>query len=752
MHHDNLPRTNVRPFARSRRALLALAIAAACQAANAQEAENDPRHGDEHEHDALEEVIVTATPIDRDLVELSQSAVVLQGGALAREAANNIGDTLSRQPGLYNASFGENVGRPVIRGQQGVRVGVLNDGMTSFDAAAVSQDHAVPTEPFLADSVEVLRGPTTLLYGSGAIGGVVNVVTNTIPVAVPEDGFEGRVLVQGDTAADQRFGAGRLDFGAGDFAFHVNGFVRRTDDYEIPGAAELYPDDDHDEDHDEDHDDDHDHDEEEMTGLLENSFLDNEGGALGAAWISGRWRVGLSYTGYDSDYGIPGGHAHEHGEEDHDEDHDDEDHDEDHDEEHGEEEEEIVTIGLESRRVDAVVGLADPLPGFSELEFKFADTDYMHTEFEGAEIGTMFDSDTQDLRLELSHNPWGAFSGTFGGQWSDNDFSAVGEEAFVPPSQTETVGLFWVESAEFGDLQLDFGLRWEDTSIDSFLIEHEHEEEEHDEDHDEDHGDEAPEPASRSFTPFSVSAGLVWHVTERSHLAFSLSRAERAPASVELFSNGPHIATQTFEIGDPNLGVETNTHYQAAYRIHEGPFTGSLTIYHDDFDDYIYEAGTGEMEDGFPVRVWTQQDAEFTGAELEVRWDLGRGDAGHWQLFGFYDQVRATLADGSPVPRIPPKRFGLGADWDLGPVAANLTWIHAERHDRTAEFETETPGYDLLNGEVSYYLPLSNDFDLEFFLQGRNLLDEDVRNSTSFLKDQAPQIGRNFVFGVRSTF
>jgi iron complex outermembrane receptor protein len=257
----------------------------------------DPRHdedlihGASHEHDVQEEVVVTATPLDRNLIEMSQSSTVLTGTALQQELNNNIGETLTRLPGLSNASFGQNVGRPVIRGLQGVRVGVLNDNMTSSDASAVSQDHAVPVEPFLADQVEVLRGPATLIYGSGSIGGVVNVVSNTIPTTVPNNKLEGRVLVQGDSAADQRFAAGRLDFGSGSFAGHANAFYRRTDDYEIPGAAELYPED------------------------LENSFLDNEGGAIGASWIGETWTAGLSYTAYDSDYGIPGAHAHEHGEE-----------------------------------------------------------------------------------------------------------------------------------------------------------------------------------------------------------------------------------------------------------------------------------------------------------------------------------------------------------------------------------------------------------------------------------------------------
>ncbi|MEM1410729.1 MAG: TonB-dependent receptor [Pseudomonadota bacterium] len=733
-----------------RRRSLACAITSALVLAASQAA---AQTGDQASEDRLdiEEVVVTATPIDRASTELTQSAVVLQGSDLNSEVTNSLGDTLSRLPGLSNASFGQNVGRPVIRGQQKARIGVLQDGMNIFDASAPSQDHAVATEPFLADSIEVLLGPNTLLYGSSAIGGVVNVVTNTIPLAVPEDGFEGRVMIQGDSAADERFGAGRLDFGTGSFAFHVSGFYRRTDDYEIPGAAELFPDEDHDDDHEgEDHDDDHDHEEEEMTGVLENSFLDNEGGSIGGAWIGDNWRAGISYTAYNSNYGIPGGHEHAHGDEDEDHDHD-EDHDEDHDHEGEEEEEEIVTIDLESERIDAVLNGTDPFAGFSEFDLKVGITDYTHTEFEGVETGTVFDSEATDLRLQLSHNPIGVLQGAFGLQWSDSDFSAVGEEAFVPPSTTETWGLFLVETWEINDsFLIDFGLRYEDTQIDSFLIEHEHEEEEHGE---EEHDDEPPVPASRDFNPFSVSLGAKWEVNDFSHLTFEIARAERAPSSYELFSNGPHIATQTFEIGDPNLNKETNNHYAATYRIHSGSLTGAVTLYLDDYDDYIYQANTGEMEDGFPVAVWQQQDADFTGGEIELRYDFGLTDLGRWQLFGFYDYVDAELADGSNVPRIPPQRIGVGVDWDTERWGANVTWINADDHTDTAEFETPTPGYDLLNAEIAYFLPLAGgDAELEFYLQGRNLLDEDIRNSTSFLKDDAPQIGRNFVFGVRAYF
>ena len=681
---------------------------------------NDPIHGSDHDHEALEEVRVTATPLSRDLIEMSQSAIVLSGESLDRELANNIGDTLSRIPGVSNASFGQNIGRPVIRGFEGARVGMLNNNMGAADASAVSQDHAVSVEPFLADQVEVLKGPSTLLYGSGSIGGVVNIVTHTIPQQMPEQPVSARALIQGDSAADQRLAAGRIDWSAGSFVFHASGFYRRTNDYEIPGEAELYPDEDegHERHEEEDHD-------EESHGVLENSFLDNEGGSFGGSWIGDRWRAGLAYTLYDSNYGIPGAHGHE---EEHDEEHEGE---EGHEEEDHDEEEENVTIGLESRRLEGELVGVQPFGGFEQLKLRLADTRYTHTEFEGDEVGTVFNNDSTDLRLELRHNPWSAWDGAFGAQYAQRDFEAIGDEAFVPPSNTRTMAVFWVESAEFDEWQIDLGIRYDKIRVKALET------------------NAGNMPVKRDFSPLSASVGAIYHFDDSRHLAFNISFAERAPTDQELFAFGPHIATQNFEIGDPTLNNESNLHGEMGYRVHKGQFTGSITLYYDRFNDYIFQLDTGLEEDELPVRQWSQQDASFYGGELELRYDLGRFDSGHWQLFGFADLVRAEFKDNSNVPRIPPVRFGLGADWDLRGWAANVTWINASSHTRIAEYETPTPGYDLLNAELSYLFQSDNRSEWELYLKGHNLLNEEIRNSTSFLKDQAPQIGRNFVLGLR---
>ena len=684
--------------------------------AQADSSTTDPQS---HGHEALEEIVVTANPLGQTSDDLSQSSTVLQGEVLRQQLANSLGETLARTPGIANASFGENVGRPVIRGLQGTRVGILSNSMAVGDVSSLSQDHAVSVEPFLADQIEVLRGPATLLYGSGAIGGVVNMVSPTIPQSIPENGYSGRVTAEGNTAAEEEFAAGRLDLGSGQFALHVDGFHRRTDDYDIPGNANLYP-----EDEDEDHN----------SGTLDNSFLKNHGWTTGGSWIGERWLVGAAYTDYKSEYGIPGdAHVHEH-EEEHEEDHEDE-----HDgEEHGEEEA-PVTIDLKSQRTEVEIAGRDPFPGFEQIKLRYVDSQYEHTEYEGDEVGTVFNSKSDNSRLELKHDQWGIWQGAFGLQYTEVDFSAKGAEAFVPTSHTDTTGIFWIERADLGAWQFDLGVRYEDvkTKVPNTLIAEE--------------GETGPK-ADVDFQPFSASAGVIWRLNDIVDLSFSLAHAERAPAAEELFANGPHIATQVFEVGDPSLDKEKNLHMEVGVSVAVAGFTGSANVYYDDFSDYIYLFNTGEEQDGLPLQLWQQQDADFIGTEVELRYDFEPGRYGHWQVFGFGDIVDGELSDNTDVPLAPPARIGMGLDWDQGGMAAYLLWIHAYKQDNTAPLETPTPGYDLLNAEVSYTVTTSDQLEFQVYLQGQNLLDEDIRNSTSTLKDYAPQIGINAIFGVRAYF
>ena len=652
------------------------------------------QHDAFHHHQELEEVRVTATPLASHALEMTQSATVLSGQALNRELSSSLGETLKNMPGLSSASFGANVGRPIIRGMDASRVGVMENNLSSNDASKVSQDHAVSVEPYLADQIEVLRGPATLLYGSDTIGGVVNVRTNRIPQE-PADGLSGRALMQGDTAANERYATGRLDFGSETLGFHADGWYRDTDDYEIPGFAEVDPEPG-----------------EEPPGTLENSAMENSGGALGGTWFGEVWQAGFSVSAYDSEYGIPGeGHHHE-------------------DEHEGEEEEEEapVRIDLESVRFDAEVQARMPWSGIEQFKLLLNNTGYEHTEFEGVEVGTLFSNDTTQGRIELTHEPFGIWRGVVGLQYGNEDFSAVGEEAFVPPSETDTLGLFWLEEAEFERVRLELGMRYED--IDTSTA----------------------DSQSASHSPFSASIGAIWHLDEHSHIALNLAHAQRAPGDEELFAFGPHIATRVFEVGDPDLVTETSNSIEASYKKHAGQFTFSLTAYYNDFSDFIYLSDTGIEEDELPVRVWTQQGAEFVGGELEFRYDIGQYGNSHWQFWVLADAVRATLDDGSYVPRIPPNRIGGGIDWEHDRWSAELAWISASSQDRTAEYETPTAGYDDISFDLDYTLPITGSAEWSLYLQARNLLDEEIRNHSSFLKDEAPQVGRNFIAGFRVSF
>ena len=660
--------------------------------------QRDRQHDAYHEARALEEVRVTATPLASDALEMTQSATVLSGEALERELTSSLGETLKSMPGLSSASFGANVGRPIIRGMDASRVGVMENNLSSNDASKVSQDHAVAIEPFLADQIEVLRGPATLLYGSDSIGGVVNVRSNRIPQEPPE-GFSGRVLIQGDSVADERYGAARVDGGSSSFSFHADGWYRDSDDYEIPGFAETDPEPG-----------------EEPPGRLANSALQNHGGALGGTWFGEVWQAGIAVSVYDSQYGIPGeGHHHE----------EEGEHEE---EEHEEEEPVFVSIDLESTRIDGEIQAMDPWRGVEKFKLLLNNSNYEHTEFEGAEVGTVFESDTIEGRVEVTHAPLGKWRGVVGLQFSDQDFSALGEEAFVPPSKTEGLGLFWLEEAEFESLRFEFGLRVEDIDTRS------------------------DDGRSASHSPFSASAGAIWHLDDETHLAFNLAHAQRAPGDEELYAFGPHVATQVFEIGDPALEIETSKSFEASYKKHAGRVSVSLTAYYNDFDDFIYLIDTGEEADELPVRMWTQQGAEFTGGELELRLDIGHFGSGHWEAWAFADAVRAELDDGSKVPRIPPHRFGAGLDWHQAQWSASLEWIHAAEQDQLAEYETPTAGYDDVAFDISYSLPAGGDAEWELFLRGRNILNEEIRNHSSFLKDQASQAGRNFIVGLKVSF
>ncbi len=658
---------------------------------------------------------VNAVAISEDADRISAPYSVVSGDDLLRKGAGTLGEALDSLPGVRADTFGGGSSRPVIRGQVGPRVKVLSDSTSVLDASDISPDHAVTVDPLLGSQVEVLRGPATLLYGGGAIGGVVNVIDDKIARELPQDGREGRLVIRGNTVAEERAAAASLTQQiGGNFVLHAEGSWRDADDYRVPDQEER---------------------------RVDGTFAESRNASVGLSWIGDTGHVGLAYSYRDDDYGLPG-HSHEyeschpHGSALHCGDHGgDDDHDHDHDHEH----EAPPTIDLLSKRVDLRGEFADPFAGFSRIRFRAAHTDYRHHELEEGEIATTFSNRGYETRIELEHKPIGAWTGVFGLQHSDTTFNAVGEESFMPKVDTRATGLFLVEHFEPSEQwHFELGARheWlEHTPI-----------------------DDARNRPRFDDTATSYAASAIWEFMPDVSLTFSAAHSERLPHAQELYARGVHLATNTYECGllpsaltcggaanDRAFDKESSRNYELMLRRMAGDFTFSVGAYVNRIDDYIYARTLDRFED-FRLIKYSQRDVDFRGVEAEVGYRFTEV----LSATVFLDHVRAEFADGGGnVPRIPGSRFGgrLNAAWEA--IDGELELYHVGRQRDIADFETETPGYDMLNLTVNYRFA---DGRTRVFVRGSNLLDEQVWNHASFLADSVPLPGRNLSVGLTYDF
>ena len=714
-------------------------------------------------HEYVDEIVVTADPLGDIDAHLVRPAQVLTKKELETRSIHNIGEAVANELGVSSGDFGAAVGRPVIRGLAGSRVSVLENGVSTMDVANIGADHAVPTEPAFAQQVEIFRGPATLLYGSGASGGVVNVVNDRILRYVPED-LQADILLQYETVFDGVNGAGSFNVGTGNFAFHIDGMKRNTDDYDIPGFAELN----------------RDPDEEMGKGVLENSSIESESVAAGVSWIGKRGFVGFSVSRLDSNYGILGSHHH-HGEtdmldeidlhegQDHDEEeehHEDEDHDEeeehhedeDHDEEeehheeggHGEEGRSRIDLG--QTRYDFEASVYDPFTSIHRIKTRLTYNDYHHDEVEAnGDVGVAFDNEEMEARVEIVHHPLGGWQGAIGLQYHYKDFAAIGEENFVLPSELESIAAFLLEKGDLGNWHMEFGARYEyqDTS--------------------------AVNGKETSHDLFSISGGLNWDYLKGYELGLSVTHAQRAPSLEELYASGPHLATTTFEYGDTELGKEKSTNIDFYWRKTTGRLTLTANLFYNRIDDFIFlkeqdlnEDGIADWvhddfagdladiqdpeEDGVRLLVaQVQDDADFMGFELEGVIHALEGSNGVLDVRLWADYVQGERADNVNLPRVTPWRFGAGMTYFRGPWHASLSYTRVNKQNDTALFETPTKGYDSLNLYASYRLSQSGNA-VTLFASASNLLDEEIRRHTSFVKELAPLPGRSGIFGVRVSF
>lgn len=650
----------------------------------------------------LPRVEVSASAFGRTALELTQPVEIISGDELKMLSQASIGETLSSQLGVTSTYFGPASGRPVIRGMTGNRVRVQEDGIGSMDASALSPDHAVAIEPLLVDSVEIVKGPATLLYGNGAFGGVINMKDGRIPEELPLTALSGAIELRGDTAADERTGVVRLDGGHKQFAWHVDAFRRKTGEVEIPSGAEseiLHEAEGHTEE------------EEEGHGHLENSDMETLGGAIGGSWIGENGFFGLSVSRFESDYGVPG-HAHE---------------EEVADPPLPEEEHHGVRIDLRQTRYDLKGQRDNPFSGIETLKLRAGYNDYQHQEIEEDIVATTFTNKEFDGRLEMVHAPLAGWRGAFGIQLNDRDFAAVGEEAYVAPAKSQSLGLFLVEEREFDDWRVELGGRFETQDQD------------------------AEGYASQSDNAFSLSGGVVRKLGEAQSLGFNLTRAQRMADIEERYANGPHLATLQYEIGNPALDVETAHNIDLTWRKAGEGLRWTVNWFYNKVDDFIYLQNTGVEVDGLPVAMYQQNDAVLKGFEAEMIFPLLHDNGSALDMRLFSDYTRGTLIDGGNLPRIPPLRFGAGIDYSSTSWTAGIQAVRYDEQTETAAFELPTEGYTMLDASISYRV-FTPHVDWNFFLRGSNLLNEEARRHTSFLKDLAPLPGRNFTVGVRAGF
>ncbi|MDT8398447.1 MAG: TonB-dependent receptor [Pseudomonadales bacterium] len=650
----------------------------------------------------IDEIVVTANPTGRSRLETLQGTSVLSGEHLDEKLSATIGDTIASLPGLSQSAFGQAASRPIVRGLSGDRLRVLTNDLGTFDASTSSPDHAVALDLSSATRVEVVRGPTTLMYGADAVAGVINVIDARVPQELPEEGrIDGFVRTGVTTNANQKQGNGALsaqltehvmaNFGASWLDtdnFKAPGFLRspalRTAEPPAPGEDEVF-------------------------GLAPNSDQRNWALNGGLSYVGDSGSIGAAVSHWDNNYGIPL--------------------------------EDAVRIDARQTRVDVIGETRQDFLVFEQARFRFGYGDYEQVELEDGTVGTRFDNQEWESRLDLIQQPWGNLSGTLGVQLRSRDFTATGDEVFVAPSDTFGWGLFALESYELGRWRFDGSLRVDRQTIDAGLLVRE------ENGQTEVFGGEKP-----GFTGISISSGLSYTFDSGYLLGLSAFRIERLPTAAELFSGGPELATQTFVLGDPNLGEETLRGFETSVKKTEGALTLTLDGYYYNYKNFITQSFTGGLQsDNLREVSFTPVGARLYGLELEASYEAWRRGEQALLFDLIFDKVEAEQRDGGKsLPRIPPQSLSLGIEYQHRLADFRLDAELAANQKDLADFETAPGSYVNLSATLTLH-PFADE-DILLIIQGRNLTDDTIRHHTSFLQDRVPAPGRDLRVTLRVGF
>ncbi|MDO9151791.1 MAG: TonB-dependent receptor [Methylotenera sp.] len=637
----------------------------------------------------LPTVPVTGNPLGVSSDELVVPVSVLSGRELSLKRESTLGETLNGIPGVSATQFGPNASRPVIRGLDGERVRIMQNGVGILDASSLSFDHAVGIDPLIIEQIDVVRGPAALLYGGSAMGGVVNAIDHRIPKE-QLNGVTGRAETRFGGPDNTRNGAAVIDIGNGQIAIHADAYTRKTSDLDIPGYAvsrrkSEQPD----------------GPARENRGKLVNSSADGDGGALGAALTFDNGYIGASFSTLNNNYGVVA--------------------------------EEDVRIDMQSDRWDIASEFTDLGGLINRVKFRIAHTNYEHRELEDGEVGTTFKNRGLESSIELGHSPIGQLNGVVGYQFSNTNFEALGDEAFVPSVNTQNQAAYIYEELAINQHKITFGGRLGHTTVDA--------------------KDSANFGVGQknSFNPNSFALGGLYNIDSNWSLTGNLSHNERAPSYFELYANGAHVATGQFEVGNADFKKERSKGIDAQLRWKDAKNSFSIGTYYTRFSNFIglFETGNEIDVDGefLPEAQFRAVPATFKGLEAEAK--LSMTDHLNLNLLGDYVHAK-DKRNNEYLPRIAPLRIGAGLHYQHNSIGARLDVLKAFGQDRTAENELKTDGYTNVSALVSYKLPTK--LNLELFAKANNLLNQEIREHTSFLKDISMQGQRSILFGLRGDF
>ena len=636
-------------------------------------------------------VAVTGNPLGVASDHLIVPVSVLNGRELSLRRESTLGETLNGIPGVTATQFGPNASRPVIRGLDAERVKIMQNGIGVLDASSLSFDHAVGIDPLIIEQIDVVRGPAALLYGGSAVGGVVNAIDHRIPTE-PVEGLIGRAESRFGGANDERNGVAVIDIGNGRLAIHADAYKRKTNDLSIPGfavsnrknAADGTV--------------------RENRGRLVNSGAQSDGGALGAAITLDNGYIGTSFSTLNNNYGVVA--------------------------------EKDVRIDMTSNRWDIASELTDLSHVFHRVKIRLSYTDYHHQELEGSNVGSTFKNRGISGSFEAGHTPVGGLNGVIGYQFSNTNFEAIGDEAFVPNVNTQDKALYFYEeipvtSSRHQSHKITFGGRFGHTKVDaksSAIL---------------------GAAQNNGFNSNSFALGGLYQFNPQWSLASNLSHNERAPSYFELYANGQHIATGQFEVGNRNFGLEKSNGIDAQLRWNNGKHTFNFGAYYTRFQNFIglFDSGNIDLASGLPIANFQTVPATFKGLEAEGKFTI----SDQAQLLVRGDYIRAKNDRSNDyLPRISPLRLGSALVYQHQQWNAKLDVLHAFNQNNTANKELATDGYTNMSAMIAYKLP--SKVHIELFAKANNLLNQEIREHASFLKDISPAGERAIIIGARADF